>query len=264
MFGGGPIAGLRADPQGTPRAHAPAHRGLLHAVQAPGRGRPGRDPGDEPDRPGQPAPARPPARPGDHRPGLREAEPVRRADDRAADHHGPDRRRAELPQQRHRPERHAGPARRAVRPPPGDAAPLLHRDADGRDPEPTRQRRRWRPGGRDRHGQLDHQQPGDRDLDDDRDVHPRLAAGPPVPRPHAGLPVPDLSSREGPPRGVDRDPEVAGRDERHDRGDAERLGDPAVEDVRSAADLDRQVPAAQQDAWPRSRSARRWSGAGSS
>ena len=104
----------------------------------------------------------------------------------------------------------------------------------------------------------------DRDLDDGRDVHPRLAAGPPVPRPDADLPVPDLSRREGPPRGLDRDAEIAGRDERDDRGDPERLGDPAVEDVRPAADVDRQVPKHQQDASPRSRSARRWSGAGSS
>ncbi len=147
-----------------------------------------------------------------------------------------------LPQQRHRPERHAGPAWRAVRPPPGDAAPLLHGDAHGRDPEPARQRRRRRPGGRHRHRELDHQQPRHRDLDDGRDVHPRLAAGAPVPGPDADLPVPDLSRRQGPPRGLDRDAEVARRVDRDDRGDPERVGHPAVEDVRSAADVDRQVP----------------------
>ena len=72
----------------------------------------------------------------------------------AADHHRADRRRPVLPQQRHRPERHAGPARRALRAPPADAAALLHRDADRRDPEPARERRRRRPGGRHRHREL--------------------------------------------------------------------------------------------------------------
>ena len=51
-------------------------------------------------------------------------------------------------------QRHAGPAQRAVRAPPEDAAALLHRDAHGRDPEPPGQRRRRRPERRHRHRQL--------------------------------------------------------------------------------------------------------------
>ena len=39
-----------------------------------------------------------------------------------------------------------------------------------------------------------------------------------------------------------RDPEVARRDDRDDRGDAERQRDPAVEDVRPAGGVDRPVP----------------------
>ena len=54
-------------------------------------------------------------RPGHRRQGLHEPQPVRRADDRHPDRLGADRRRPELPQQRHRPERHAGPAERALR-----------------------------------------------------------------------------------------------------------------------------------------------------
>ena len=49
---------------------------------------------------------------------------------------------------------------------------------------------------------------------------------------------------QGPARGVDRDPEATGRIDRHDRGDAQRLGDPAVKDVRPAGQCDHQVP------WP--------------
>ena len=86
----------------------------------------------------------------------------------------------------------------------------------------------------------------------------------PVARPDAVLPVPDLPGGQGPARGVRRDPEVAGRDDRHHRGDAQRLGHPAVEDVRPAGDRDRQVPGASTATSPPSRSARRWSVAGSS
>ena len=49
-----------------------------------------------------------------------------------------------------------------------------------------------------------------------------------------------------------------------DRGDAQRLGHPAVEDVRPAGNCDRQVPRPSTRGSPRSRSARRWSAAGSS
>ena len=76
--------------------------------------------------------------------------------------------------------------------------------------------------------------------------------------------LPDVPGRQGPPGGLDRDAEVARRADSHDRGDAQRVGHPPFEDVRSAGQLDRQVPPDQQAAWPGSRSARRWSGAGSS
>ena len=267
-IGGGPASGAAADYEPIPKERRARTLRRIVAFFEPYwvqvAHRPRGDPGDEPHRAHQPAPARPAHRPGHRRWQLPEPEPVRRADDRAADHHRAHRRRPELPQQRHRPERHAGPARRPVRPPAEHAAPLLHRDAHRRDPEPAGQRHRWRPGGRDRHGQLDHEQPGDRDQHDRRDVPARLAARAPVARPDAVLPVPHLPRRQGPARGLDRDPEVAGRADRHDRGDAQRVGHPAVEDVRPAGQLDRQVPWPQQARSPRSRSARRWSVAGSS
>ena len=147
-----------------------------------------------------------PARRGHHRRAVREAEPVRRADDRPADRDGTDRRRPELPQQRHRPERHAGPARRAVRAPPGHAAAVLHRDPNRRDPESTRERCRRRAGGGDRHGKLDHEQPGDRDQHGRRHVPPELGTRAPFARPAAVLPVPDLPCRQGPARGLERVP----------------------------------------------------------
>ena len=232
--------------QGATRSHAPADRGVLRALSPAGRGRPGRDPGHQPDRPGQSAPAGRAARRGHHRWRVREAEPVRRADDHPADRDRADRRRPELPQQRHRPERHAGPARRALRAPAADAAAILHRDADRRDPEPTGERRRRRPGGRHRHGELHHQQPGDRHQHDRGDVHPELAAGRAVARPAAVLPVPDLPGRQGPAGDLDRDAEVHGRDERDHRGDPQRVGHAPLEDLRPAGQRDQEVPGDQQ------------------
>ena len=113
-------------------------------------------------------------------------------------------------------------------------------------------------------GELGHEQPGHRDLDDRGDVPARLAADRPVARPAAVLHVPHVPRRQGPARGVDGDPEVAGRHLRAHRGDAERHRDAAVQDVRPAGPVDHPVPRPQQDAWPCSRSARRWSAAGSS
>ena len=169
-----------------------------------------------------------------------------------------------VPQQHHRPERHAGPARRAVRPSPADAAALLHRDADRRDPEPAGERRRRRPVGRHRHRRLGHQQPRHRHQHDHRDVPARLAADRPVARAPAVLPVPHLPRRQGPPRGQHRDPEVARRHVGRDRGDAQRQRHPPVQDVRPAGQRGRAVPRPEPDASPASRSARRWSAAGSS
>ena len=154
----------------------------------------------------------------------------------AADHHRPHRRRPELPQQRHRPERHAGPAQRAVRAPPADAAALLHRDAHRRDPEPPRQRRRRRPVGRHRHGQ----QSSARNLAIAIStvvamflIDWRLTAL--SPRPAAVLPVPHLPGRQGPARGQHARPRSRWpRCQRHHRGDAQRQRHAAVQDVRPA------------------------------
>ena len=115
-----------------------------------------RDPADELPRAGQPLPAQAAHRRGDPAARLRAADPVRRTDDRPADRHGSHRRRPVLPQQPHRPAGHAGPARGAVPAPPVDAAAILHRDPDRRDPEPPGERRRRRPVGRHRHGELGH------------------------------------------------------------------------------------------------------------
>ena len=67
----------------------------------------------------------------------------------------------------------------------------------------------------------------------------RLAADGPLARPAAVLHVPHVPRRQGPPRGLDRDPEVARRDDGADRGDAQRQRHPAVEDVRPAGELGR-------------------------
>ena len=97
-----------------------------------------------------------------------------------------------------------------------------------------------------------------------RDAHHRLAADGPEPRAAAVLHVPDVPGREGQPRGPRRDPEVARRDVGGDRGDPVGLGDAAVEDVRPAG-APRSVGSASSIASsPGSRSARRWSAAGSS
>ena len=79
--------------------------------------RPRRDRRDQPPRAHQPVPAQAAHRQRHRRRAVRGAEPLRRADDRPADRLRADRRRAELPQQRHRPERDAGPAQRALRAP---------------------------------------------------------------------------------------------------------------------------------------------------
>ena len=84
------------------------------------------------------------------------------------------------------------------------------------------------------------------------------------PRPAAVLHVPDVPRRQGQPGGPRRDPEVARRDVRRDRGDPVGLGDAAVEDVRPAGRPRSTGSASSIASWPRSRSARRWSGAGSS
>ena len=157
-------------------ATVPADRGLLPALPAAGRRRPRRDPRDQPHRPRQPVPAQAADRRRHRRRAVRQAQPVRRADDRAAGPHGADRRGPGVPQQRHRPERDAGPAQRALRPSPADAAAVLHRHPDGRDPEPARQRRRRRAGGRHGHRGVDHVQRRRRDLHDARDVPALLAA----------------------------------------------------------------------------------------
>ena len=54
-----------------------------------------------------------------------------------------------------------------------------------------------------------HQQHRRRHQHDRRDVVHRLAADPAVARPHAVLHVPDVPGRQGPPRGLDRDPEAS-------------------------------------------------------
>ena len=105
---------------------------------------------------------------------------------------------------------------------------------------------------------------GRRALDDDRDGPHRLAAHAALARDPAVLPVPHLPRGQGPPRGQQRDPEAPGRDERRHRGDALGVGDPAGQDVRGPGAVRGAVPGAQPRASRGCRSARRWSGAGSS
>ena len=84
----GAACGLQTDPEGAPRTHAATDRRRSSSpywVQVVDRAR--RDPGDEPHRADQPAPAWPADRPGHRRWQLPEPEPVCGPDDRAADHH---------------------------------------------------------------------------------------------------------------------------------------------------------------------------------
>ena len=189
----------------------PPDRCLLPPVPIPGRGRHGRHPADQRSRHHQPDPAQAPHRRCHSEPQFRTAEPVRRPDDRRADHLRAHRSRSVLPQQRHRPERHAGPAGGPLLASPAHAAALLHRDEDGRDPEPPRERRRRRPERRHRHRLVGHGQPRRGDQHGHRDADHRLASDGAVTGHAAVLHVPDLSRGQGPPRGQRRDAEIAGR-----------------------------------------------------
>ena len=227
------------------RAHGAPHRRLLPALPAPGVRRRRGHRGHEPARAREPDHAQAPDRPGDHRAGLHEPVPLRRPDDRRPDRVGADRRRPDVPQQRHRPERDAGPSQRALCAPPAAPAALLHRDAHRRDPEPPCQRRRRRAGGGDRHGdqrRLEHRR---RRLDHRRHGHHRLAPDAAVPGDAAVLPLPDATRRAGAPGGLHRDPEGARRHDLGDPGDAERLGRPPDEDLRPAGRGDRAFRRAQ-------------------
>ena len=71
---------------------------------------------------------------------------------------------------------------------------------------------------------------------------PRLASDHPEPGPDADLRLHHLPRRQGPAGGQHAHPALDGRDERHHRGVAERVRDPAVEDVRAAGGVDRALP----------------------
>ena len=185
------------------------------------------------------------------------AVPPVRADDRAADHHQRARRLAVVPVERRRPAGHERPAPRAVPPPPVDAAALLHRDADRRDPEPDRQRRRRGAVGRDRYGRIGPEQRRDRGDHGHRDGDPRLAAHGPEPGPAAGLRLHHLPRRQGPASGQHAHAALDGRDERHHRGVAQRVGDPAQQDVRAAGGIRSSASAPSRSAWATSRCAAR-------
>ncbi len=149
---------------------------------------------------------------------------------------------AVVPLQRRRAARHERPARRPLPAFAVDAAPLLHRDADGRDPEPDQQRRRRCAIGRDRYGGVAPLELRDGRHDHRRDGDPRLAAHRPQPRPDAGVRVHHVPRRQGPTRGEHADPALDGGDERHHGGVAQRVGDPAEQDLRPAGGEYRALP----------------------